>query len=451
MTFARGAAVHGDWLLPGALDKPPLPIYISALSMVFFGNRADEAGVLHLDIFGGEFAGRLPNALLAVGLVALMLRLAWQVYGDENAAILAGALTAFSPFTIVYGASAFTDMTLLFWSVGALLCAASGRWTLAGFALGLAFWAKPQAIFSAAVVGLWWLATGAKRRDGLRLYLPVCVMVAALLIWDGARPETSLFLQAAVNNAPDGWLAEASTWVDRSIEWVNMAGWLLGPPVVTAAILAAALVLRWLWLFAAKAAIAIPALRFEKMTAAVVIAYAVIHIVFAFNLYERYLLLIAPLLIVVASGRLATLYRGGLRGGLLAAVSAVIVLGGAMVTLGVGTPLEAERKGNAGIEGLAAHLNSKPVATVIYDPWLGWELSYYLGTWQDKRRVHYPTAEALVAGALALDESGVRYLVAPLDKPHHDWLAALERAGFRITEDYRRDRFVLYRLSPPGA
>ena len=50
MAFARGAAVNGDWLLPGALDKPPLALYFSALSMVAVGNTADDAGVLHLDI-----------------------------------------------------------------------------------------------------------------------------------------------------------------------------------------------------------------------------------------------------------------------------------------------------------------------------------------------------------------------------------------------------------------
>ncbi|HLU11718.1 MAG TPA: hypothetical protein VK003_18735, partial [Oceanobacillus sp.] len=32
-TFARSAALNGDWLLHGSLDKPPLTIYASALSM----------------------------------------------------------------------------------------------------------------------------------------------------------------------------------------------------------------------------------------------------------------------------------------------------------------------------------------------------------------------------------------------------------------------------------
>ena len=86
------------------------------------------------------------------------------------------------------------------------------------------------------------------------------------------------------------------------------------------------------------------------------------------------------------------------------------------------------------------HLNAKPVATVIYDPWLGWELGYYLGQWHDKRRVHYPTPAALVAGALALDEaSATATFVAPVDQPHDDWLAALRGLGFGVDVDYERD------------
>ena len=447
MTFARGAAVNGDWLLPGALDKPPLALYFSALSMVAVGNTADDAGVLHLDIHLGEFAGRLPNAMLGILLVALMMRLAWITCRHENAALLAGALTAVSPYTLVYGASAFTDMNLLFWSLVALYLGLTRRWALAGVALGLAIWSKQQAIYTAVFILVLWLAKGAKRADGIRLLLPVLVMAAVMLIWDGARPETSVFLQGVVNNKPDQWLADPSTWIDRLIEWARMAAWLLGPPPVTVSLLAITVLGHLFWRPMAKSTA--PDCRLDKLFAYAVLAFGVIHCVFNFNLYERYLLLIAPLLIILVAGRLVTLLDRSSRGDLLASVCAALVLGGAVYTLGVGTPIEGKRADYAGIDRLAAHLNSKPVATAIYDPWLGWELGYYLGVWSDKRRVHYPTAEAQVAGALALDEIGDRYLVAPVDVAHNEWLKALLDAGFRVAEDYRRDRFIVYQVSPP--
>ncbi len=448
MTFARGAAVNGDWLLPGTLDKPPLAIYFSALSMVAVGNTADDAGVLQLDIHLGEFAGLLPNAMLGILLVALMMRLAWITCRHENAALLAGALTAVSPYTLVYGASAFTDMNLLFWSLVALYLGLVRRWSLAGVALGLAFWSKQQAIYTAVFILVLWLLRGARRADGIRLLLPVFVMAAVMLIWDGARPETSVFLQGVVNNTPPNWLAEPTTWPGRLMEWARAGGWLLGPPLVTVLLLAFTVLGHLFGRPMAKSTT--PVCRLNKLFAYAVLAFGVIHCVFNFNLYERYLLLIAPLLIILVAGRMVTLLDRRSRGNLLAAVCAALVLGGAVYTLGVGTPIEGKRADYAGIDRLAAHLNSKPVATVIYDPWLGWELGYYLGVWSDKRRVHYPTAEALVAGALALDEIGARYLVAPVDVAHNAWLSALKEAGFRITEDYRRDRFVVFQLLAPS-
>ena len=88
------------------------------------------------------------------------------------------------------------------------------------------------------------------------------------------------------------------------------------------------------------------------------------------------------------------------------------------------------------------------MATVIYDPWLGWELGYYLDIWHNKRRVHYPNPQELVRGALALDEIGDRYLVARDDLQHDEWLQTLTGAGFAVKVEYERDHFVVYRLAP---
>ena len=445
MTFARAAAVNGNWLLPGALDKPPLSIYLSALSMVAVGNTADAAGVLHLDARLGEFAGRLPNALLGILLAALMLRLAWRLRGDAIAAILAGLLTATSPIIAAYGASAFTDMSLLFFSVVALYFGLTRHWGRAGIALGLAFCCKQQAVFALAFLLLLWLGSGARWRDGIRLGLPLAALLALLLVWDGARPEASIFLQAAANNQPANWLADPSRWIGRFLEWLRMGAWSLGPPVVTVSIVAVAFSSLWRRQRPAKAGRAYP---FERLMILSLLAYIGIHTLIDFNLYARYLALIAPLFILLLAGRLTARRRVG---PVLALGSVALVLAGAAYTLGSSSPFDEARAQSAGIDRLAAHLNRKPVAAVIYDPWLGWELGYYLGSWHNKRRAHYPTAEALVAGAIALEETEPRYLVAPVDKPFHAWLTALLDAGFRVNEDYRRDRFVVYRLLPPRA
>lgn len=447
MTFARGAAVNGDWLLPGPLDKPPLSIYFSALSMVAVGVKADAGGVLQLDPHLGEFAGRLPNALLAVVLTALMMRLAWRMYHCRWAAVLAGLLTATSPYLLAYGASAFTDMSLLICSVAALYFTLKGRWMLAGAALGLAFWSKQQALLFIPLLVLIVLARRAGRRDWLRTCLALGVVCAALLIWDGARLEASIFLQAAVNNAPEAWLAAPSLWVGRLGAWSERGLWLLGPPLVTGGLLLGGTFvgLRQMRARSSRGRL----LTVERALLVYIVAFFCLHVVLRFNLYERYLLLLMPPLCLLVAGQLGRGTKAGWLGEVIRVAIAAALITGGLWSLNAGPTIGGDRGEIAGIDALAAHLNAKPVATVIYDPWLGWELGYYLGQWHNKRRVHYPAAVALAAGALALDEIGDRYLVAPLDQPHDEWLAALDEAGFGVAVDYERDRFIVYRLTMP--
>ena len=188
-----------------------------------------------------------------------------------------------------------------------------------------------------------------------------------------------------------------------------------------------------------------PNLAMERVLLLYITGFLGAHVALRFNLYDRYLLLILPLLIVLAAGRVA---RASPSRGLRMGLAALLIAGG-LWSLNGDSIIGSRRGASAGIDRLAAHLNAKPVAAVIYDPWLGWELGYYLGQWHDKRRVHYPTAGALAAGALALDEIGDRFFVALVDQPHEAWLAALRTAGFGIAVDYERDRFIVYRLTVP--
>ncbi len=443
LTFARGAAVPGDWLLPGALDKPPLSLYLGALSFVAVGVVADEAGVLHLDGRAGEFAGRLPNALLAILLVALMLRLARRLYRRESAALLASLMTATSPFLLAFGASAFTDISLLFWSLAALMLALERRFAFAGIALGLAFWSKQQAVFFVPLVMALLAMHCSGGRKWSRFALPLAVVCGGLLLWDAARPEASIFALAAANNAPAEFVAPPSTWLPRLSQWLSWSLWLLGPPLVTVGVMALAVGAHRGGRQAGEAR------SLELIFLGYSAIYVLAHVVFSFNLYDRYLLPLLPLLILPLAGALASLIAIGGRRKSLALACALALLLGAGWSLQHGAPIGGGVGARHGIDELADYLNSKPVATVIYDPWLGWELGYYLGVWHDKRRVHYPTAAALVEGALALDEHGERYFVAPLDQPHDDWLAALDEAGFGVTRDYQRDGLAVYRLRPP--
>jgi len=446
MTFARNASVNGDWMLAGSLDKPPLSIYTSAVSMIWVGTVTDANGVLHLDPHMGEFVGRLPNVFLAILLVAVMMRFAQDLYRDEQVTLLTGFLTATSPYMIAFGTTAFTDMSLLFWLVVSLGLILRRKWIWAGIALGLAFWSKQQAIFYLPLIIMIVLCKCCREQGCLfptvviRFIIGLIIPLFALFMWDASRPETSIFLLGTVNNAPDTLLADPSQYGLRLTIWAYWGSWLIGHPLWTfIAILMGLIGSAWHILKR-------DVFRgIDTLFLMFIIGYISLHTLLAFNQYDRYMLLILPLLIFLCARGMSVIFakrKKNMWAGLI-----VIYFVSTLYLSQISIPVGGDKGDYQGIDDLADYLNDKPVATVIYDRWLGWELSYYMGQWTNKRRVYFPTPQALAEGAVALDEIGDRYWVAPLDQPANKWLSALADVGFTSEVDYQTERFIVYRLS----
>jgi 4-amino-4-deoxy-L-arabinose transferase-like glycosyltransferase len=124
-TFARAAALNGDWWFSGALDKPPLVLYLNALSQVFVGDS--------------ELAARLPGALASILLLPIIYALAKSLYkhtGDTPLPMIALLLTALSPFALAFSATALTDGPMLLFMALALWMLARNRWGWSGLGLG---------------------------------------------------------------------------------------------------------------------------------------------------------------------------------------------------------------------------------------------------------------------------------------------------------------------------
>jgi 4-amino-4-deoxy-L-arabinose transferase-like glycosyltransferase len=381
--------------------------------------------------------------------VALLMRLAWQVCRDEAAALLAGILAALSPFLLVYGASAFSDMSLLFCLALTLVALEARRYGGAGLALGCAFWCKPQALLLLPILVLLHICRRSGRSDRFRAVLALGGALVLLLIWDFARPETSVFVLGALHNTPETWLTAPSAWLPRLLQWLCLGGWLVAAPGMTLLLLVLAA-----WGRMRGARMPHRSRRADHtllIYLGYTLGYGLLHTLFAFNIYDRYLLPLLPLLIIPLAAHVSALLRQLRYGWRIWILLCSALLATSLASLDVGLPLGGDYGRHQGIDSLARHLNQKPVATVIYDPWLGWELGYYLGAWHNKRRVHYPDAAALAAGAMSLDEIGNRYLVALIDRPHQGWLDALRAAGFDVEVDYERHRFVVYRLTPAQA
>lgn len=481
-TFARSAAVDGDWLLHGTLDKPPLSIYAISFAMMLMGVTSDANGVLQLDVHQGEFAARIPSTLANILLMAVMYALAQRVYGQYTGrtryssfllALVAMLLTALSPFGIAFSATAFTDgLMLLFMTLG-LWAGVRQQWVWSGVWLALSFASKPQGLFYAPLVVA--LAVAANPtlplrthlRNLIRLAVPIVMGTALLLIWDAARAEqTSFFVLGALHVSPDHLVPLGDELVPRLLTWLDYGQSLLGYAWLTAALLILALAVLAVRLFRNRET---PTTRIDAVLLMFCVGFGLLHWLTAFNAIDRYLLpLLPPLILLTARGiaGLSVMYGGGnllqaqgcrgykpdllafMRLCAFALTFLILFFAGKDASEGrinVGGDHGTYR----GIDALADYLNSQPVAAVVYDRWLGWELHYYLGVWTNKRLTYYPTPEALIPDALKLPEIGARYFPAPTDAPVMPWIEALQGVGFQVSIAYTTPQFEVYRLIPP--
>lgn len=436
MTFARDAAVGGNWLLTGELDKPPLTIYIGALSFAFFGVHSLPNGVLDLDMYRGEFAARLPNVWAAILLVALVMRLARDV-GNLQTDVWAGLMTALSPYIIAFSATAFTDMQMVLWGTMATLWAYRRRAGPSGLALMLSIASKPQGVFYIPLTAaLLWARGVLGWRTILRWVAPLLLGAIILGLWQTVRGGVDVWTLARAHYITPH-LATLEEAQARLGAWLGYAQFLT-TNAPTTALLSAITLLLWLRIPTYIASIS------AKIITLWILVYSLFHILITVNIYDRYLLPLAPFFALVSALVITSLISK--KGALYALIGFALWLIGAIAPIGVG----GDRGQHNGIDQLATYLNSKPIATVIYDTWLGWELGYYMGQWHDKRRVHYPTPSSLADGARALDERGTRYWVAPRAINATPWLRALRAVGFTTMLDWQSERFVVYRLEPPS-
>ncbi|MFN8451800.1 MAG: hypothetical protein U0521_25215 [Anaerolineae bacterium] len=144
-TFARHAALGGDWLLHGDLDKTPLSIYASAVSMSFVAAQPAN-GVLDFAPRLGEFAARLPGALAMITLTAFTCVLAQRLYHDRATAAWATVRRLLALQRGLRRDRLHKPLMLALAGLS-LLLAARGRWLWSGAAMALAFASKQQALY----------------------------------------------------------------------------------------------------------------------------------------------------------------------------------------------------------------------------------------------------------------------------------------------------------------
>jgi hypothetical protein len=314
-----------------------------------------------------------------------------------------------------------------------------------------------------AVFGLVWNTCEGRttRRDvlawGGRFALPLVAIALGLATWDAVRGVQIGFWAAGIRTNNPGRLIRANE------VWPRAEGWLFWIRYLTASrpldtllgTSIAALVANDLTHKPNRQALA------RIVIAAFLLAYLAACWLVAFNVYDRYLLPLVPLIAVLAgraltgagrwlAARFSPLRRVGpnLATGLIALLLACPTLTAARS----GYPVGGDHGIYDGIDQVAAYLRAQPPDTIIYDHWLSWPLGYYLFD-DDVYVLWFVGPDTLVSDLSAFGSGSPRYLVVPGGVSATEVTDAIQDAGCRAEmalETYNRlgaRSFVVLRIT----
>lgn len=514
--FHEDEALYSFWALQIAtgrdpilnhspVDKPPFFIYTLALCFKLFGPS--------------EVAARLPSEVGSVASIGLLYYLALRLYG-RSVAMVAAILMALSPFNILFAPTAFTDPLMVAWVLAALCLAVKGRLGWSGLMLGLAAATKQQGLLFAPlviVIGIYHLTSNLEKpgfsapqrlpgcqeyprlrtfriqktpktwflnvlaRDGFFFALGFLAVMAPVTWWDSLRwrLQPNYFEQSLISYGGLAFVDPAQL-VERLGDWAEILYYITASPFLSILLLVG---LPCLLLYDPTPPLSPPnwgggkggepATFFDIALSAFVALFLLSHWVLSFNAWDRYLLGLVPLLLILlarvlwlASEALVSIHpsfpgrgRGRVGSGqwirfpvLLAIVLLVTTLARPALTAAQsGYPIGGDHGAYDGIEAIAGYFRDRvPAGSILYHHWLGWHYSFYLFDFPLVLR-WYPSPEGLAEDARQVNDAQ-RYIVFPNGNLTAEVKDALAEAGLtlrRVYWTYRRDgsiSFTVYRI-----
>ncbi|MBI3957510.1 MAG: glycosyltransferase family 39 protein [Chloroflexi bacterium] len=416
--FREDEAMYSVWALhlwridPWALtvwpDKPPLFLWLLGAAFQFFGPS--------------EAAGRLVNIAadtLTIGVVAATGRVLW----NRQAGLFVAAAYALNPFAISFAPTAYTDPTLVLWGSLALYAGVTRRAFSAGLCLAAAIATKQQGLFYVPLVVGMILIThspfavrhspfaihqvaGVARivsrftfhairntQYAIRnLQSPIsnllfgfALLFLPILLWDAARWSVAPSpWNLSVRNYAPLVLLPPGEWAARALQWGRLSWFLAGSWVVIG---------YWIlgigyWGVASRRQIPniqypIPILFFWSF------GFVSLHIVSSVQIWDRYLLPLAPFLALLfgwttqhLTGAQTERKRGAsglfLRTCQVLGVTALLfLLPPALTAAKGGLPVGADHGDYAGLSESIAWLQANaPADAVVYHRDVGWQLRF---------------------------------------------------------------------------
>jgi 4-amino-4-deoxy-L-arabinose transferase-like glycosyltransferase len=440
------------------VDKPPLYPYTLAASFLLASPHLQSDPQQRT-----ETAARLPSLLASMTGIALVYALGREVYRDARVGLIAAALLAFSPFDILFASTAFTDPLMTAWVLAALLLMARRRLGVAGVLAGLAAATKQQGLFFLPlIVGIGLLSRRRPpRRAWVRFLLGFASIAALAIVWDSMRLQKPGFLVQSLLSYGGLAPAQPASLGTRAASWLRLVGYFWASPWFDAVLVGA--LAAWLLtrLASSRFQWSIGGSRVDVLLAAFVGVFLFLHWLVGFQVWDRYLLGLVPLVALLAAraftilgGAISNLHwRRAYSTGLVAV--AAFSLTGPVVQAAQGQlPVGGDHGAYDGIDELAAYVRSElPPGAVFYHYWLGYHYRFYL--YGAPLRLHwYPSLEDLTHDA-AVYRRKPRYIAFPSWHDDAPIRSALTGAGIDlvpILETMRRDgsvSFRLYRLEGP--
>ncbi len=318
--FREDEAMYSVWALqlwrvdPWALtlwpDKPPLFLWLLGGTFQLLGPSETAARLLNI-----------AADTLTIGVVAATGRALWNL----RAGLFAATAYALSPFAISFAPTAYTDPTLVLWGMLAFYAALTHRSLWAGLFLAAAIATKQQGLlYVPLIVGILFINAETQRRRGEEgkrqkgkakvparqsmqfairnsqfaiFLLGFLLLTLPILLWDASRwavapsPwDLGVSHYAPLALLPPGeWLPRATRW--GAVAW-NLAGswWVIGYWILGIGY----------WILASKPQFAIHNSQFTIHNSPFIILWSIgfvaLHVVTSLQIWDRYLLPLAPLL-----------------------------------------------------------------------------------------------------------------------------------------------------------
>jgi hypothetical protein len=365
--------------------------------------------------------------------------------------------------------------------LAALLAAAKDHLGTAGLLLGLATAAKQQGIFFLPLVVAvaafkpsrplkpakpasprrsWqhftWLMRVWSQR-WIRFTLGFAIVVTGILWWDAVRLQRPGFLEQSLISYGGLGPAEPSTLGQRAMDWLMMAGAFWASPWFNGLLLGSILI----WFLGRWARWWTGPSRIDLAIATFTVGFLSLHWLVGFQVWDRYLLGLVPLVSLLA-GRALVALGGAIQPTSWRRVYAVVLcvllvasLTGPIIRASRNElPLGGDHGAYDGIEDLAVYMQAQaPSGSVLYHSWLGYHYRFYL--FGEPLRLHwYPDLENLADDAYVYRREP-RYIAFPSWQDSTPAQTALAKAGISLEAVYetlRRDgsvSFRLYRMEGP--